>query len=143
MRKLVVLSLVLLFAFTALATKPRALTGDAIVRNIGDNRVAVLLDTNADQAIDQGFLLSSDLPVSMTSPRFAAASVEFTDSYVRVKYDKKVFDLYVAGYPEPPTVELSTTRFVGYALVHSSGDSGCNIERAMKDAGACYGYGKD
>ncbi|HEX6088099.1 MAG TPA: hypothetical protein VF266_26450 [Thermoanaerobaculia bacterium] len=143
MRKLLVPSLVLLFAFSALATKPHALSGEAVVRNIGNNRVAVLLDTNADQAIDQGFLLSSDLPVSSTSSRGTATAVEFTDGYVRVKYDKKVFDLYVAGYPEPPRVEVSTTKFVGYALVHSSGDSGCSLEGAMKDAGACYGYGKD
>lgn len=144
MQKLLVPSMLLLLACSAFATnKPRALSGDVVVRSIGDNRVAVLLDTNADQAIDQGFLLSSDLPVSSTSSRFAAASIEFTDGYVRVKNDKKVFDLYVAGYPEPPIVELSTTKFIGYALVHSSGDSGCDLERAMKDAGVCYGYGKD
>lgn len=144
MRKLPVSFLLLLLACSAFATnKPRALSGDAVVRNIGDNRVAVLLDTNADQAIDQGFLLSSDLPVSSTSSRIPAANIEFTDGYVRVRYDKKVFDLYVAGYPEPPTLELSTTKFIGYALVHSSGDSGCDVERALKDAGACYGYGKD
>lgn len=143
MPKLLVPSLVVLFAFPALAGTPHALNGEAVVRNIGNNRVAVLLDTNADQTIDQGFLLSSDLPVSDTSSRGAAASVEFTDSYVRVKYDKKVFDLYVAGYPEPPSVDLSTTKFIGYALVRSSGDSGCSLEGAMKDAGACFGYGKD
>jgi hypothetical protein len=142
MRKLLVPSLLLLLSCSALA-KQRALSGEAIVRNIGNNRVAVLLDTNADQTIDQGFLLSSDIPVSSTSTRCPAASVQFTDGYVRVTYDRKVFDLYVAGYPEPPSVELSTTKFIGYALMHSSGDSGCNLERAMKDAGVCYGYGKE
>jgi hypothetical protein len=142
MRKLLVPSLLLLLSCSALA-KQRALSGEAIVRNIGNNRVAVLLDTNADQTIDQGFLLSSDIPVSSTSTRWPAASVQFTDGYVRVTYDRKVFDLYVAGYPEPPSVELSTTKFIGYALMHSSGDSGCNLERAMKDAGVCYGYGKE
>jgi hypothetical protein len=49
----------------------------------------------------------------------------------------------VAGYPEPPLVQADTTRFVGYALMHSTGDSGCDLERAMRDAGACYGYGKE
>jgi hypothetical protein len=142
MRKLLVPSLLLLLSCSALA-KQRALSGEAVVRNIGNNRVAVLLDTNADQTVDQGFLLSSDIPVSSTSTRCPAASVEFTDGYVRVTYDRKVFDLYVAGYPEPPSVELSTTKFIGYALMHSSGDSGCDLERAMKDAGVCYGYGKD
>ena len=71
------------------------------------------------------------------------ASVESTDGYVRVTYASKVVDLYVAGYPEPPLVQADTTRFVGYALMHSTGDSGCNLERAMRDAGACYGYGKE
>ena len=143
MRKLLVPSLVLMLALPAFAGKPRALSGDVVVRNIGDNRVAVLLDTNADQAIDHGFLLSSDLPVSPTSTSMRGASVEFTEGYVRVTSDKKVFDLYVAGYPEPPSVEISTTKFIGYALMHSSGDSGCNVERAMKDAGVCYAYGKE
>jgi hypothetical protein len=145
MRKLLVPSVVLLLASSALATatKPRALTGEAVVRSIGENRVAVLLDTNADQRIDEGFLLSSDLPVSSTGTRCPSASIEFTEGYVRVKYDSKIVDLYVAGYPEPPAIEASTTKFIGYALQHSSGDGGCNVERALKDAGLCYGYGKD
>lgn len=143
MRKLLVPSLVLMLAPPAFATKTRVLSGDVVVRNIGDNRVAVLLDTNDDQAIDQGFLLSSDLPVSSTSTSIRGANVEFTESYVRVTSERKVFDLYVAGYPEPPSVELSTTKFIGYALIHSSGDSGCDLERAMKDAGVCYAYGKE
>ena len=143
MRKLLVSSLFLLLASPAFATKPVALSGDVVVHSIGNNRVAVFLDTNADENIDQGFLLSSDLPVSITQARCPSASIEFTDGYVRVKYDSKIYDLYVAGYPEPPAVEASTTKFTGYALQHSSGDSGCNLERAMKDAGVCYGYGKE
>lgn len=143
MRKLLVPSLSLLLPVCASASRPHALSGDAIVRSIGNNRVAVLLDTNADQAIDQGFLLSSDLPVSSTGALCKSARVEFTDSYVRVKYETKVWDLHVAGYPEPPVLQMDTTKFIGYALQHSSGDSGCNVERAMKDAGVCYGYGKE
>ncbi len=142
MAKLLVSSLVLLVASSAFG-KPRALTGEAVVRNIGDNRVAVFLDTNADQNVDQGFLLSSDLPVSSTGARCPSASVEFTEGYVRVKYESKVWDLHVAGYPAPPAVQMDTTKFIGYALQHSSGDSGCSLERAMKDAGVCYGYGKE
>lgn len=125
--------------------KPQTLSGEAIVKTIGPDRIAVLLDTNKDKAIDQGFLLSSDIPVSSTTAHSAAASVEFTDGYVRLTYDTKVFDLYVAGYPEPPEVQQDKTammKFVGYALQHSSGESGCNLERAMSDAGACFGYGK-
>ena len=124
--------------------KPQTLSGEAIVRTIGPDRIAVLLDTNDDKAIDQGFLLSSDLPVSSTSAHCPGASVEFTEGYVRLMFDKKVYDLYVAGYPEPPAqAEKSTTKFVGYALQHSSGTSGCNLERALSDAGACYDYGKE
>jgi hypothetical protein len=143
MRKLPVLLLSLALATFALASKPRALRGDAVVRSIGEDRIAVLLDTNDDQNIDQGFLLTSDLPVTSTGARCPTASVEFTDSYVRVRYESKVWDLYVAGYPEPPAVPMDTTKFIGYALQHSSGDSGCNMERAMSDAGVCFGYGKE
>ena len=123
--------------------KPQTLSGEAIVRTIGNN-VAVLLDTNGDKAIDQGFQLSSDLPVSSTSARWPRASVEFTTSYVRLTHETKVYDLYVAGYPEPPALKdpKEMTKFIGYALQHSTGGSGCSVERAVSDAGACYGYGK-
>lgn len=143
MRKVVLPLLLLFVTISALANRPRALSGEAIVRNIGNDRIAVLLDTNDDDAIDEGFLLSSDLPVSATGARCPSASVEFTEGYVRVKYESKVWDLYVAGYPEPPALQMNTTKFIGYALQHSSGDSGCNLERAMQDAGVCYGYGKE
>ena len=145
MRKALVLLPLVLLASSAFATKPQTMNGTVVVRNIGDNRIAVLLDTNEDKSIDQGFLLSSDLPVSSTSANCPAASVEFTDGYVRVVSDSQVFDLYVVGYPEPPAAphQHETRKFIGYALMHSSGNSGCNIERAASDAGACYGYGKD
>lgn len=130
-------------AATKTQPKPAQLSGEAIVRTIGNN-IAVLLDTNGDQAIDQGFLLSSDLPVSSTSARCPEARVEYTTSYVRLTYAEKVYDLYVAGYPEPPALKSpkETTKYVGYALQHSTGGSGCSVERALDDAGACYGYGK-
>lgn len=136
---------VLLLAATASAKKAQIMSGECVVRSIGDNRVAVLLDTNDDKTIDQGFLLSSDLPVSSTTARCHAASVEYTDSYVRVTYDKKVIDLYVAGYPEPPAApeEHESTKYIGYALIHSTGNAGCNLERAATDAAGCYNYGKD
>jgi hypothetical protein len=125
--------------------KPQTMKGDAVVRTIGPDRIAVLLDTNDDQSIDQGFLLSSDLPVSTTSAHCPTAKVEYTTGYVRLTYASKVFDLHVAGYPEPPALKDATdmTKFIGYALQHSSGGSGCSVERAMNDAGACYNYGKE
>ena len=148
MRKSLLPSLALLLVSIPLSAtkpqqpKPQTLSGEVIVKTIGEDRIAVLLDTNEDEAVDQGFLLSSDLPVSATTAYSPEASVEFTDTYVRLTYDTKVFDLYVAGYPEPPADKTATTKYVGYALQHSSGDSGCNMERAMSDAGACYNYGK-
>lgn len=149
MRNSVLLGSLALFLALPLAAskeevKPQMLSGEAIVRTIGDSSIAVLVDTNGDSAIDQGFLLSSDLPVTSTSARCPAAHVEFTTGYVRLTYDSKVFDLYVAGYPEPPALKdpKVTTRFIGYALQHSSGGSGCSVERAATDAGACYNYGK-
>ena len=125
--------------------KPQTMNGDAVVRTIGVDRIAVLLDTNDDKAIDQGFLLSSDLPVSSSGAHLSKAKVEYTTGYVRLTQDSKVYDFYVAGYPEPPALQdaKDMTRFVGYALQHSSGGSGCSVERALTDAGACYGYGKE
>jgi hypothetical protein len=147
MRKVLVpvlsLALLLPVAPPASASKPQVMSGEAVVRNIGANRVAVLLDTNDDKSVDQGFLLSSDLPISSMSARCPMASVEFTDGYVRVTYDDKVYDLYVAGYPEPPAAKHETTKFIGYALMHSTGTSGCNLDGALTDAGACFQYGKD
>ena len=150
MRKSLIPVLLLLLAVVPLSAKkqeakPQTLNGEAIVRTIGENRIAVLMDTNDDKAIDQGFLLSSDLPVSSTSARCPGASVEFTDGYVRLMHDSKVFDLYVVGYPEPPALKdpKDMTKFIGYALQHSSGGSGCTVERALSDAGACFEYGKE
>lgn len=135
----------LLLASPATSAEPQSLRGEVVVRSIGDNRIAVLVDTNGDDAIDQGFLLSSDLPVSSTTARGRDATVLHTPSYVRVVFEKEVYDLYVAGYPEPPAApqDHETTRFIGYVLLRSSGDSGCSMERAMKDAGACYAYEKE
>ena len=146
MRKSVPSLLVLLLvALPLAATKSQTISGEAVVRTIGPNRIAVLVDTDDDKAVDQGFLLSSDLPVSSTSARCPTANVEFTVGYVRLTYESKVFDLYVAGYPEPPAVtgQKDMRKFVGYALQHSSGSSGCSMERAMTEPGACFGYGKE
>lgn len=146
MRKSVVPALVLLFVTLPLAaTKSQTISGEAVVRTIGMDRIAVLVDTDNDKSVDQGFLLSSDLPVGTTSARCPTASVEFTVGYVRVAYESKVYDLYVAGYPEPPEVtgKKDMKKFVGYALQHSSGQSGCSMERAMTEPGACYNYGKE
>ena len=150
MRKSVVLALLAtLIALPQFAAKeqpkPQTMNGEAVLRTIGPDRIAVLLDTDDDKAIDQGFLLSSDLPVSSTSARCPSANVEFTVGYVRLTYESKVFDLYVAGYPEPPAVtdKKDMTKFVGYALQHNSGGSGCSVERALTDAGACFKYGKE
>lgn len=137
--------LVVVFASTLFA-KPTTSTGDVVVRSIDDNRVAVFLDTNGDQVVDQGFLLTSDVP---NHARYAVhlpgARLIFTDGYVRVTCEKKVFDLQVAGYPDPPAApkDSQVVTLIGSALHHSQGDSGCNIQRAHEeDAGVCFAYGK-
>lgn len=144
MRNPLSLALVLLAALPLLG-EPQTMTGQSVIRSIGGNRVAVFLDTDADDAVNEGFLLSSDLPVPSTTARAANARVVFTDGYLRLTYDGKVFDLYVAGYPEPPEVPepVDLTKYVGYALQHSSGNSGCTLDRAVSDPGACFGYGKE
>lgn len=133
--------LLLLFSASAFA-KTGTFSGQAVVRNIGNDRVAVLLDVNADKTIDHGFLLDSDLPVPATGERCEEASVEYTDSYVRVTYKMHVIDLWVAGYPEPPAApeETDSVKFIGSSLMHSSGDSGCTLDGALTDAGRCFNY---
>jgi hypothetical protein len=131
--------------FLAAAAHAKPISGEAVVRTIGDDRIAVLIDTNSDQLIDQGFLLSSDLPVASTSVHLKTARVEFTDAYVRLTADSKLYDLWVAGHPEPPAVpkEMRAVRFIGYALQHSTGDARCTLQQAREgDAGACYQYGE-
>lgn len=132
---------------TTLAAKPVQFSGEAVIRSISANRVAVLLDTNGDQSIDNGFLLMMDVPMHIGyTAHFAKARIEFTDGYVRVIADKKLVDLQVAGYPEPPAApkDADVVTLIGSALTHSSGDSGCDVARAQEqDAGICFAYGKD
>ncbi|HET8799377.1 MAG TPA: hypothetical protein VFO89_16935 [Thermoanaerobaculia bacterium] len=134
-------------AILALAAPAPAapLSGEAVVRTIAEDRVAVLIDSDHDQKIDRGFLLSTDLPVAKTNVYFAAAELEFTDAYVRLTSESRLFDFHVAGHPEPPAAPTGArvVRFIGYALQHSTGDGRCTLEQARNgDAGACYSYGE-
>jgi hypothetical protein len=127
------------------AAAPTEYSADVVLRTIGANRVAVFLDTNGDETIDEGFLLSSDLPFGKLAVRLSEAQVVFTGGYVRVTAAGKVYDLQVAGHPEPPKApsEADSVLLMGYALEHSTGDSGCNLEHAYeRDAGACFAYGR-
>lgn len=142
-------SLALLFLALSLQAGPsiQKFTGEAVVRSINASRVAVFLDTNGDRTIDKGFLLMMDVPLHQGyTAHFSKARVEFTDGYVRVISDKKLVDLQVAGYPDPPAAPKGSAvvTLIGSALTHSSGDSGCDITRAHeRDAGACFAYGQD
>ena len=137
---------ILLFVAVSSHAKVMEFSGEAIVRSITENRVAVFLDTNGDQSIDKGFLLMMDVPMhNGYMKHFASAKVEFTDGYVRVISDKNLVDLQVAGYPDPPDApkDSDVVTLIGSALTHSNGDSGCDVARAQaKDAGACFAYGK-
>jgi len=147
MRKTFSLAMSLLLLFSSIAfAKPMQCSGEAVIRSIGTDRVAVFLDTNGDQKIDKGFLLTMDLPMYEYMAHFAKARVEYSDNYVRVISDKKLVDLQVAGYPDPPAPpkDAEVVTLIGSALTQSSGDSGCDISRASeRDAGACFSYGKN
>jgi hypothetical protein len=142
-------SLALLFLVFSLHARPSIQTfaGEAVIRSISSSRVAVFLDTNGDKAIDKGFLLTMDVPMHQGyTAHFSKARVELTDGYVRVISDKKLVDLQVAGYPDPPAApkDAAVVTLIGSALTHSSGDSGCDITRAHeRDAGACFSYGQE
>jgi hypothetical protein len=126
---------------------PVRFKGDAVLRSIDAKRVAILLDTNGDRTIDHGFLLSSDLPIAADLAVLCPeASVDFTDGWARVASDKRIYDLYVAGYPEPPAAPADSQahQYTGYALVHSSGSSGCDLQKALEgDARDCFRYGNE
>jgi len=145
MRRLPILALLLIAAAPFARASEMIFRGETVLRSIDDTRVAVFLDTDGDHLIDNGFLLSADFPMhNGIAVHFASADLVFTDGYVRVVGDKKVFDLQVAGYPDPPSAPqgFKLVTLIGSALTHSSGDSGCDIQRAQdKDAGACYAYG--
>jgi hypothetical protein len=131
-----------------LLSSPTRLSGEAVVRSIAPDRVAVFVDTTGDRLIDHGFLLSADIPTgSGLALRFAAAEVEHDDGYVRIAAgDGRIYDMVVAGYPDPPKTPADSrvVTLIGYSIVQSSGDSGCTIDRAHEqDAGTCYAYGRE
>lgn len=147
MRKTCSLALLLIAVRLTAGPSVRSLSGEAVVRSITPSRVAVFLDTNGDQSIDRGFLLTMDVPMHRNySAYFRQARVEFTEGYVRVMSEKNLVDLQVAGYPDPPNApeDAQVVTLIGSALTQSSGESGCDITRAReRDAGACFAYGQE
>ena len=148
MRKLILiaLSFSLLSCTSAVEAAGTTYTGEVVVRSLDAMRVAVFLDTNKDHLVDNGFLLTTDIPMGKIKVHLADAKLFFTDGYIRITSDKKVYDLQVAGYSDPPApaADAEVTTLIGSALMHSKGDSGCSIERAHEqDAGACYAYGAE
>ena len=139
--------LALLAALTSVASaKTTTYSGEAVVRSLAPTRVAVFLDTDGDHMVDNGFLLTTDIPMhDGLSVRLQDAKLVFTEGYVRVSSENLVYDLQVAGYYDPPAApkDSEVVTLIGSALMHSSGASGCDIQRAHeKDAGTCYAYGK-
>ncbi|HEX8618135.1 MAG TPA: hypothetical protein VF911_11165 [Thermoanaerobaculia bacterium] len=145
MRKISLLALSLLLSCTSTATAAgTTYTGEMVVRSLAPTRVAVFLDTDQDDLIDNGFLLTTDIPMATLAVHLDDAKLFFTDGYIRITSKNAVYDLQVAGYPDPPAPpkELQVTTLIGSALMHSKGESGCSIQRAHEqDAGACYKYG--
>jgi len=148
MRKLTLLALSfsLLSCTSAVEAAGTTYTGEVVVRSLAPTRVAVFLDTDKDHQVDNGFLLTTDIPMGKIAVHFSDAKLFFTDGYIRITSDKKVYDLQVAGYSDPPApaADSEVTTLIGSALMHSKGDSGCSIQRAHEqDAGACYAYGAE
>jgi hypothetical protein len=148
MRKTCLLALLVVFSSVASATTT-TYSGEAVVRSIAPTRVAVFLDTDGDHMVDNGFLLTTDIPMhDGLAVRLQTARLVFTDGYLRVSGgdgDNVVYDLQGAGYPDPPAApkDSEVVTLIGSALMHTSRVSDCDIERAHeKEAGACYAYGK-
>jgi|GEM_PF-3857375 len=147
MRKICCLALFVIAVSPVLHASITKYSGEAVVRSIKENRIAVFVDTNGDHSVDKGFLLTMDVPMHKgLSVHFDAANVEFTDGYVRVMCDKKLYDLQVAGYPDPPDAPAGSevVTLIGSALTHSDGDAKCDIRHAQEgEAESCYQYGRD
>ena len=145
MRKTSFLALLFAVLSPVAEATPTTYTGEAVVRSISKTRVAVFLDTNGDHLVDNGFLLTTDIPMPGVAVHLPSAKLVFTDGYVRVSAENVVYDLQVAGYPDPPAApkDSEVVTMIGSALMHSTGDSGCDIQKAHEqDAGVCYAYGK-
>ena len=147
MRKICCIALLLAVTGTPATALERSFTGEVVIRSIAPRRVAVFVDTNEDKIVDQGFLLTTDIPMpGNIAVRFPAAQLSFTEGYVRVATDKKIYDLQVAGYPDTPATprDREAVMMIGSALQHSRGDSECDLTRAHeRDAGSCYSYGSE
>ena len=103
MRKTFGLAIFLIALTPAVLAGTAQYSGEAVVRSISPTRVAVFLDTDGDHSIDEGFLLDHGHSGALRILRpFLVGEVELTDGYVRLTSDKKLFDLQVAGYPDPP-----------------------------------------
>lgn len=146
MRNTCCIALLLLAIAPVTVARSTTYTGEVVVRSIDDTRVAVFLDTDADHVIDNGFLLTTDVPIhGKLAVHLPTANLVFTDGHLRVTCENRVYDLQVAGYPDPPAApkDSKVVTLIGSALTHSAGNSGCDIKRAHeKDAGACYAYGE-
>lgn len=147
MRKICCFALLLAVATPALQARkpaPAKFSGEVVVRSIDDSRVAVLLDSNGDHVADNGFLLTTDIPMGNVAVRVSGVKLIFTDGYVRItSEDNKIWDLQVAGYPDPPAApkDSEIVTLIGSALMHSKGE-GCALDKAEQDAAACYAYGR-
>jgi hypothetical protein len=147
MRKISLLALLLsLSCSSATQAAGTTYTGEVVVRSLAPTRIAVFLDTDKDHLVDNGFLLTTDIPMGKIAVHLDEANLFFTDGYIRIISDNTIYDLQVAGYPDPPAPpkESQVTTLIGSALMHSKGVSGCSIQRAHEqDAGACYKYGAE
>jgi hypothetical protein len=145
MRTFFCLALLLFISCASTPVHGTTYAGEVVVRSLTPTRVAVFVDTNADRKVDKGFLLTTDIPMGNVAVHLPSAQLVFTDGYVRISADRKVYDLQVAGYPDPPAPPsgAAVTTLIGNSLVHSQGEIECTIDRANgSDAAACYSYGK-
>src|SRR5688500_2878154 len=91
MRK--VCSLALLFLVSCTSTADAAgttYTGEVVLRSLAPTRVAVFLDTDADHLVDNGFLLTTDIPMGNIAVHLPVARLIFTDGYVRIASEQKI-----------------------------------------------------
>ena len=104
--------------------EPISWSGEAVLKQVGPDRIAVVIDTNRDRKIDMGFTIRSDRPVSSIAPiHFSSVHVEEKQGEVRFVGDNRVIEFGMIT-----NSASRVQRFVGYELVRNNGETGVALD---------------
>ena len=128
---------VLTAALLAAPLPERGNLSGAVAIEFGPSTIAVYVDTNRDDLVDQRFQLAFERDSAIaarTSRHFESATVEFASDYARVISDGEAFEFVVEGLPAAERSPTGTrvSRWIGYGLSHTIWESRIAIKRAER-----------